>query len=220
MPSQVGVAHNYKSYLYIGMNPSTPMVGDLKITYRYAPAGLYTFAAKEEGKRLVHYETSNGKSFIFARSGRVSSQTIFKEELDANAMLTWVLRGVGLMLMYIGFSMFMGLIATLAKVIPMLGSLVGGVTSIVAGIFTLLLGSLIIAMAWFSSRPMLSLGIIAVGIAIALFLAKFGKRQAGNNKTEGATSSPASPPEREVKRAAQRDSDESSGASTPPPREE
>ena len=223
MPNQVGVAHNYKSYLYIGMNPSTPMVGDIKITYKYAPAGLYTFAGKEEGKKLIHYETSNGKSFIFARNGRVSAQTIFKEEFDANATLTWILRGVGLVLMFIGFTMFMGLIATLAKVIPMLGSLASGVTSIVAGIFTLILGSFVIALAWFSSRPIMSLIIIAVGVGIAFALGIFGKKKQTGFAPQGtpATSTSSSEKEDVVNTAPPRREDSSEDDSkgmTPPPR--
>ena len=199
MPDQVGVAKNYKSYLYIGVNPSTPIVGDIKITYKYAPAGLYTFAAKEEGKKLIHYETSNGKSFIFARSGRVSAQTIFKEELDANATLAWILRGVGLVLMFIGFTMFMGLIATFAKVIPMLGSLVSGATSIVAGVLTLILGSTVIALAWFSSRPILSLIIIGGGIGIAFLLGKFGKKKVPASSTSPWQGASSTPPPRATK---------------------
>jgi len=177
MPDMIGDAKNYKTYLYLGINPSTPQIGDVKITYTYAPAGEYTFAGKQSGKSIMSYTTENGKDFLFVRSGKVSAKKIFKEELEANAMMTWILRAVGLLLMFIGFSMMMGLLATLAKVIPMLGSLVGGMTSIIAGVLTLILGSLVIALAWFSSRPIMSLIIIAVGVGIAFALGKFGKKK-------------------------------------------
>jgi hypothetical protein len=214
MPNQAGVARNYKSYLYIGMNPQTPMVGDIKITYTYAPAGEYTFAAKEEGKKLTHYVTENGKEFVFVRSGRVSAKTIFKEELDANAALTWILRGVGLLVMFFGFTMIMGPIAALAKVIPVLGSLASGVTSIVAAVLTLILGSVIIALAWFGSRPMLSLGIIGIGIALAVLLAKFGKKKVPSTSPQAATATASTPPARpESTPPPQRDT-------TPPQRED
>jgi len=219
MPDYIGDAKNYKSFLYIGIDPNMPQIGDIKITYTYAPAGEYTFAAKQSGKSLMYYTTDNGKEFLFVRSGKVSAQSIFKEELEANAFLTWILRGTGLLLMFIAFSMMMGLLATLAKVIPMLGSLVGGVTSIIAGTLTLVLGSLIIALAWFSSRPMMSLIIIAVGVGIAFALGKFGKKKgavsggrstpppaSAQNVPTGSTPPPSpTPPSR--------------GTSTPPARE-
>ncbi len=217
MPYYVGDAKNYKTYLYLGINPSTPQIGDVKITYTYAPAGEYTFAGKQSGKSLMHYTTDNGKDFIFVRSGKVSAKSIFKEEQDANAALTWILRGVGLLVMFFGFMMMMSLLATLAKVIPMLGSLVGGVTSIIAGALTLVLGSLIIALAWFSSRPIMSLIIIAIGVGIAFVLGKLGKKKgmtANKNSTPASaqrTSNGSTPPTSPTP--------PSRGASTPPVRE-
>ncbi len=193
MPDKIGIATNYKSYLYIGFRPQSPSIGDIKISYTYAPVAEYTFAAKSLNKTLVPYVTQNGKSFVFVRSGKVSAMTIFKEELDANSMLTWILRGVGLLIMFIGFTMIMGPLATLAKVVPMFGSLVGGVTGIIAGVLTLILGSVVIALAWFGSRPLLSLGILAVGVGIAVVMAKFGKKKGEESIN---TSTPSTPPSR------------------------
>ncbi len=176
MREKVGEARNHKSFLYIGYNPQRPRIGDVKITYKYAPSAIYTFAAKSSQKDIIPYVTQNGKSFVFVRDGKVDATTIFKEELDANAVLTWILRGVGLLMMFIGFTLIMGPLTTLANVLPFLGFLVGGVTSVVAGALTLILGSIVIAIAWFSARPMLSFGIIVVGVVIAIAISKFGKR--------------------------------------------
>jgi len=222
MPDYIGDAKNYKSFLYLGINPQIPMIGDMKITYLYAPSAIYTYAAKEQGKSLVPYVTDNGKSFVFVRNGKVDSMTIFKEELDANSMMTWILRGVGLLVMFFGFTMIMGPLATLAKVIPMLGSLVGGVTSIVAGALTLILGSIIISLAWFSSRPLMSLAIIVVGVGIAFALGKLGKKSVQAVKeTYQDTDTPSSPPSRESMPPSRPPIREESidGTGTPPPRE-
>ena len=225
MPDNLGVAKNYKTFLYLGLDPKQPNIGDIKITYTYAPAGVYTFAAKQISKALAPYTTENGKEFIFARQGRVSAQTIFKEELDANSLLTWILRGVGLFLMFISFTLILGPLATFAKVIPMLGSLVGSVTGIAAAVLTLLLGSVIIALAWFSARPLMSLSIILVGVGIAFALGKIGKKK--ESITSQTTPPPSSPPKREYTRNTppsreQKSTDEEeerpSSSATPPPR--
>ena len=210
MPDIIGVATNYKSYLYIGFSPQNPSVGDIKISYTYAPVSEYTFAAKSYNKTLAPYVTQNGKSFVFVRSGRVAAATIFQEELDANSVLTWILRGVGLLIMFIGFTMIMGPLATIAKVVPMFGSLVGGVTCIIAGVLTLILGSVVIALAWFGSRPLLSLSILAVGVGVAVIMAKLGKRK-GEEPVHASTSS--TPPSRENDAPPPPRSD-----ATPPPR--
>ncbi len=91
--------------------------------------------------------------------------------------MTWILRVADLVMMFMAFSMMMSLLSTLVKVIPFMGSLVGGVTGIAAAVLTLILGSIVIAIAWFASRPMLSLAILAVGFAIAVGLAKYGKKK-------------------------------------------
>ena len=172
MPKKVGEAKNHKQFLYIGDNPQEPKIGDIKISYQETPTGVYSIAGKAQDKSLVEYQTSNGKSFVFIRAGKVSAEQIFQEELDANTTLTWILRVAGLLVMFIGFSLLMAPLSTLANVIPMLGSLVEGATGIVAGLLTLLLGSIIIALAWFTSRPLLSLAIISVGIALSFGLSK------------------------------------------------
>lgn len=186
MPEYINGAQNYKSYLYISIDsnksksvssPATPKVGDIKISYTFAPAGIYTFAAKAQKNALTSYTTENGKNFVFIRDGRVNAQTIFKQEHDANTTLTWILRAIGLVVMFLGFSMMMGILSTLAKVIPFLGSLVGGITGIAAGVLTLLVGSLVIALAWFSARPMLSLAILGIAGVIAFAVIKLGKRE-------------------------------------------
>jgi len=207
LPEKIGSVKNYKSFLYVGEDPASPKIGDVKIIYTYAPEGLYTFAAKESGKALIPYSTKNGKQLLFVRHGRVDAQTIFKQELDANATLTWVLRLVGLSLMFVGFSLMMGPLQAFAKVIPALGTLAGGATGIIAGILTLILGSVIIAIAWLGARPMLSLSIIAVAVGIAFMLGKFGKKKVVGNMPKGTDSTPPEPPQNSV-------------ASTPPPRRE
>ncbi|MEA1915768.1 MAG: TMEM43 family protein [Campylobacterota bacterium] len=196
MPEQIGEAINHKNFLYIGFSAQLPRVGDVKITYSYAPAGIYTFAAKSQNKALVNYTTDNGKSFAFVRPGNVDAKIIFKEELEANNVLTWILRGVGLMLMFIGFSLIMGPLATLVKVIPMFSSIMTGVTSIVAGILTLILGSLVIALSWFGSRPILSVSILLIAIGIAVAMSRMNKKTSTTSFSKEEESTPPPPPPR------------------------
>ena len=176
MPETIGDATNYQSFLYIGEDPEEPEIGDVKISYKVAESSTYTFAAKEQNKALVPYVTSNGKSFVFVRDGNVSALTIFNEEFESNKLLTWGLRAGGLIAMFFAFMLIMGPLSTLANVIPMLGSFVGGATAVIAITFTLILGSIIIALAWFSARPLIALAVIVVGIGGAVALAKLAKR--------------------------------------------
>ncbi|SHO81368.1 hypothetical protein MNB_SV-15-934 [hydrothermal vent metagenome] len=208
LPQNINGVINKGSYLYKGYNPTQPQIGDLKITFTYTPSGDYTVAGKLQNRDIVAYTTKNGKNFIFTRSGIVSATQLFQEELDSNSMMTWVLRFFGLLFMFIGFNMILKPLSTLANVVPMFGSLVGGVTGVIAGAITLILGSIVIALAWFASRPMMSLTIIGVGVVIGLILSKMGKKDV-------VASTP--PPSRETPQS-RVDNVEENSSSTPPPR--
>ena len=175
LPDEIAGFKNHKSFLYKGENVNAPSIGDIKISYTQTPKGVYSIAGMAQDKAMVPYLSSNDRDLIFVRTGIVGADTIFKEEFDSNSTLTWILRAVGLILMFVGFMLIMGPLATLANVIPMLGSLVEGASALVAGVLTLLLGSVVIAVAWFASRPMLSLIIIGVGIGLTMILGRFKK---------------------------------------------
>jgi hypothetical protein len=192
MPEQIADMKNYKTYLYKGVNPSTPSIGDIKITYNQTDRGTYSIAGMSEGKAIVPYISKNERDLLFVRVGIVSANQIFQEEFDSNTTLTWILRVVGLALMFFGFMLIMGPLSTLANVIPMFGSLIEGASAIVAGVFTLLLGSVVIAIAWFASRPILSLIIIGVGVGLTMILNRFKKDKGSFSQNTETT-----PPSRE-----------------------
>lgn len=176
LPKELNGASNHGSFLYIGKDANNPQIGDLKITYRYAPAGTYTFAAMQTDKNIKSYTTSNGKNFLFVRSGKASANEIFADELNNNSVLTWVFRVMGLLVMFFGFILLMGLVQTLANIIPLFGNILGVGTSIIATILTAILGSIVIALAWFTARPMVTLIVLLIGFAIALALKKLKQK--------------------------------------------
>lgn len=197
LPKTINNTTNYKSFLYFGENPEKPNLGDMKITYRVAPKGLYSVAGMVHGKSIVPYVTQNDRHFVFVRYGTVSADQIFQEEFQSNTILTWALRGAGLLFMFFGFVMMMGLLSTLANVLPMLGSLIGGATSLVALVLTLLLGSLVIAIAWFGSRPLLSLSIVGIGIVLVWAIKQFKKEQPLKSEQANESTTNTTPPPRE-----------------------
>jgi hypothetical protein len=223
LPKRIGDVDNHGSFLYKGYNPSAPQIGDLRITYTYAGGGDYSIAAKLNSKNIVPYDTKNGKHFVFIRNGMVSAEQIFKEEHKANAILTWILRAVGLLVMFIGFNMILRPLVAIANVIPFIGSLIGAGTGLIAAAITFVLGSFVIALAWFASRPMLSLSIIGVGIGIAIWLSMKSKNKVASM---GSTPPPSpsdreesTPPAREIPTQDSNTPPPSpNGGNTPPPR--
>ncbi len=170
------VDNNHGNFLYLGDDPQNPKVGDVKITYLQAKSGVYSVVAKLENRSFGNYEIDD-RELGFIRAGKVSADEIFEDELSSNTVLTWVLRVVGLLVMFFGFIFIMSLLVTLANVVPFLGTILGGATALVAGLLTFVLGSVVIAFAWLGARPILALGIIVGGIAIAFVMGKFGNKK-------------------------------------------
>ncbi len=192
-PSTINNAKNTGSYLYIGEDEQNPRIGDVKLHYKMTPAGEYTLAASVLGQDIVSFATDYERSFVFVRVGHSSADKIFKEEFSSNNMFTWVLRGVGLLVMFIGLSMIMGPLGVLANVLPFFGSMVGLATGLIAFLLTLVIGSIVIVLAWIGARPLVLVGVIVGVIALLVYL---GKRKPKAQTDTSSTPPPRTPPPR------------------------
>jgi hypothetical protein len=88
-----------------------------------------------------------------------------------------VLRGVGLVLLAIGFALFMNPIAVLADVIPFLGSIVRMGTGLIAFLLAIVVGTITIAVAWFYYRPLYGIAILVAGALVTWLITRFGRRR-------------------------------------------
>ena len=155
--------------VYVGANPAAPRVGDLKLSYWLTPNGPVSAIGRQTGAGLSPYQTKAGGTLYIIDPGERDAAQMFKQAERENATLTWIVRGVALLAMGIGFALVLAPLSVLASVVPFLGSLVGAGAGLAALILTLALGPLTIAIAWFAVRPLMAIGVVAAGL-IAAFL--------------------------------------------------
>jgi len=167
-----------QSRIYLGANPNAPQVGDQRITYKLVPLGPISVVAQQEGDGFVHYQTQAGDALFMVDRGTVAAKQMFDDAVAENTFVTWLLRAVGLALLAVGFALIMGPIGVVFDVIPLLGSLARAGTGLVAFILAIGVSAVVIAIAWFWYRPLLALGIIAVGLLVSWLLVRFGKSRA------------------------------------------
>lgn len=160
----------------VGADPDRPAVGDLKVGFAMVPPGQVSVIGRQFVSAIVPYQTASGDSLLMAEDGTVPADTMFAHAETANTVLTWVLRAVGLLVLWIGFALMLAPLKVLASVIPFLGSIVGFGTGLVAAFFTALVGPAVIAVAWFWYRPLVSLAILGVGALVAAFFYWRGRR--------------------------------------------
>ncbi|MGD0641234.1 MAG: TMEM43 family protein [Roseiarcus sp.] len=156
--------------IYIGANPGDPRVGDLKVSYFLVANGPVSAIGRQTGAGLSPYQTKAGRALYIIDSGELDATQMFKQAERENAILTWAVRGGALVAMWIGFALVLAPLSVLASVIPVLGSIVGAGAGLISFVLTLAVGPLMIAIAWFTVRPLMSIGIVAAGL-IAAFLA-------------------------------------------------
>lgn len=161
--------------IYLGWNPSSPVIGDYRIKYEVVPLGVISVIAEQRGGEFAPYQTQAGDQLLMVSNGNVPADQMFKDAESVNTFITWLVRAVGLILLFVGFSLFMNPIGVLADVIPPLGSIVRFGTGLLAFLFAVVTGTIVIAIAWFYYRPLLGIGILVVGALIAAAIIFVGR---------------------------------------------
>jgi hypothetical protein len=154
--------------IYIGKDPSSPAVGDLRISFQVGKPGPITIISGQSGDTFKPFKSKAIKGGMeMASNGTKTADEMFKAAEDANAMMTWILRFVGWLLMFIGLGMIFRPLSVLADVIPFIGSAIGFASSAVAFLIATFFAFLTIAVAWVVARPLL--GILLLAIAGLMF---------------------------------------------------
>ncbi|MES0127366.1 TMEM43 family protein [Mesorhizobium sp. M0029] len=161
--------------IYLGNDNTTPALGDYRIGYELAPLGVISIIARQAGSRFEPYQTQAGDALLMVDTGNVPAEKMFADAVSANTLITWLLRGAGLLLLTIGFALFLSPIGVILDVIPFLGSMARMGTGIIAFVLAILVGTVTIAIAWFWYRPLLALAILAAGVIAAVIVYRIGR---------------------------------------------
>jgi hypothetical protein len=145
--------------------PKMPAIGDEKVEFSITRPGDVTVMAVQSGASFRPYVAKNGKERFLLYQGSLGAEEVVEGEERKAALVRWLLRGGGWLLMFLGLVLLLRPLSVLADVVPAFGSLVGFAT----GGFALLLSGAtsltLIALAWLAFRPLV--GIPLLGIAVA-----------------------------------------------------
>lgn len=150
-------------------DPASPKVGDMRVSYTGLPSGAtLSVLAAQSGDGFAPFTTDNGYQVQLAEPGKLAAKALLADKATSESHLTWILRAVGAVAMFLGFAIFFSPLATLASVLPFLGRLVGGATKFLALVISVPLTLVVIALAWLAVRPLLGGGLLVLAAA-ALF---------------------------------------------------
>jgi hypothetical protein len=163
---------NADGAVFIGGSADAPRVGDLRITWRAVKPDALSIIAAQVGDGFGPYATRAGDRLFRLDQGRVPAAAMIQAAQDENRMLTWILRLVGVVVMFIGWALIFNPLKVLADVVPFIGSIVGFGTGLLAAVLTFVFAPTIIAIAWLFYRPLVGIAILAVGFGIAFGLSR------------------------------------------------
>ena len=147
-----------------------PVPGDVRVTFSVVLPHDVTVVERQDGNTLSPWAASDGETLSFVRDGRVPAAKIFADAQSMNSKLTWLLRLVGLLVMYFGLKKFLGPIDTLVDVIPILNGIVAMGTSLAAGLVAGACALLTIGVAWIYYRPLIGIPLVVAGLALLVMV--------------------------------------------------
>jgi hypothetical protein len=150
-------------------------IGDMRVMYKVVWPHEVSIVAKQQGDTFGAYTAKNGKSICMLVDGVKDGAAMFASAKKGNAMMTWGMRVVGFLMMFIGLSMVLKPLSVLADVLPFLGNLMEMGISFVAGLGAMICSLVTIAVAWIFYRPILGIGLLVVA-AVLIWKLKQGKR--------------------------------------------
>ncbi|HUH50051.1 MAG TPA: TMEM43 family protein [Mycoplana sp.] len=148
-------------------NPQKPTIGDLRVRLERVDLGEASFVGAQRGDGLVGYRASNGRTLFLSDAGIVDAARMFDAAQSENTLITWLVRAGGLVGIFVGFAMMLSILGVIADVVPFVGSIVRFGTGAVALVLTVLIGPLVIAIAWIAYRPLVATGILVAGVLLA-----------------------------------------------------
>ena len=155
---------------YFGQSQSNPRIGDTRVTFSYVPKQVISVIARQTGSTFSNYITSNKRAVLLVQPGAVSAEEMFLEANKQVTFMAWVWRGVGFLVLFLGFKSIVKPVSVMGDVLPFVGNILEAGADVVCILLSLSVGSLVIAIAWFVFRPVLSIGILAAVGCLCYFV--------------------------------------------------
>lgn len=162
------------TYYFGTGNPSAPKVGDTRVNFEAVPSQIISVVAKQTNSGLSTYASgSTGKSILLVEKGAYGATEMFERAIDGLTLQTWLLRFVGFLLIYGSFYILFKPLSVVADVVPFVGNLIEKGNCFLSTVFSMVITTIVIAIAWIAYRPLLLLiPLAAVLLGFAWFCIK------------------------------------------------
>lgn len=174
---EVAAAHDLtiQNNYYTNVKDNMPEIGNTRISFVYNNAKNLSAIGVQTGDTLMRYTAKKGETLLLLREGNLTGAEILNSMKKMNKFSKWAFRVVGLLLITSAISGLFAGINSIADKVPVLGSIVGGITGTISGLLGFAISLIVVAIAWFRFRPVLSIILLVIVVAIIVAL-KFLKK--------------------------------------------
>ncbi len=169
------LVHINNNEIYYGYSPSSPNVGDVRVTFEKVVPAKVTVMAVLDGDTFKAFKAKNGKRFQTLVMGKKTGDEIIDAEKEANNMWLWILRILGISLVIAGLKGIFGFIETILKVVPFIAGIFGWGVGVVCTVVGVVWSFIVIALAWLFYRPLLAICLLAIAAFLIWVFAFKGK---------------------------------------------
>ena len=157
--------------VYIGADPDTPHIGDVRITFNQVTSPkTISLLQKVVNGTFESYIAKNGKSFSKVEMGTVSAVNMIEHQKSANKIILWLFRILGIILVVAGFRSLLSFISTVFAVVPFVQRIIGAGLGLVTTVVGLVWSLVVIALAWLANRPVLGIALLVIAVALIVWL--------------------------------------------------
>ncbi len=162
----------YNGFYFTGKDYDNPNIGDEKLFYSYIPSGKkLSIIAKQSGNQLVPMNTKYGNLIIIIDGINNLDQTLAKYHSN-NSSNTWKVRGIFLLLMFLGLNIMLQPIVNITDRVPILGEITQFTIILSTIVMTIALGTITIAFSWLAVRPEIAIPAILLATTAIIALRK------------------------------------------------
>ena len=164
--------------------PSSPKVGDYRVSFRVITPGPYSLIAQQNGNSFKPFMHENEKETFKIYAGTLSKEEVIGKMESEDAMLRWGLRIGSIVFMAIALIMMFNPLKEVADMVPLVGNfLEAGIVLFAIGI-ALFISFISIAIAWLVARPLLGILLIVVAIAAIVGLVFIARSRKSNKPAD------------------------------------
>ncbi|MBI4232529.1 TMEM43 family protein [Candidatus Peregrinibacteria bacterium] len=178
-----GLAQLKAGYAYVDYSANgsdVPELGDLRVSYEVIEPGMKaTVFGKLEGSDIVTFVDSENDGAKIYRMFKGSRDEAIATFHDEHVFMTWVLRGVGFLMMWFGLSSVFSVLSVLLDVLPFLGSVSRGIL----GLITFLVAAVLSAATILISMILHNVIAVVVTVLVVIGITVFVLKKKGNKPT-------------------------------------